>query len=294
MIDGARTESAWEGRVAKTMRSRGAGIVGLLLGLITLSLLVLSLVHAAARGKNLLGQQTFASIVITLAGFGVFHIFAISSLSILAERPARSLWSASQLAKYLPAPGASLGGMLHSSVRGGLSPRQALFLTLRHSGVLLGSALAVGAWSVGALAHNRTGFPEWAPVLGLLVLSALVLLVSVRHLGPRNAWRVIAAALAGWIVLGLSLWLGIARGHSPGVVVSSSFPAAWAMGFIVLPVPAGIGIREAALLFLLRPWLGQGGAAAFAILSRLLQIGSDGVLVAGDFLLRQRRARVQP
>jgi hypothetical protein len=282
---------SFEARVAQTLRSKVAGWIGLVLGLTTAALLLLALWDQISKGRTLLEEQTVWSILITFIGFAVFQIGAIISLSMLLGQPAAHLWAASQLAKYFPAPGASLGGMMHQSVRSGLSTRQAIGLTLRHSGILLGTALAVGAWALGSLAYQNSSIP-FAPVfLVSILVAAVVLLASTRTIDGSRAWVIVLVSTAGWVALGLGLWLGIARSHHGGPVIVTAFCAAWAAGFIVLPVPAGIGIRETVLVFLLKPWLGQGGAVSFAILSRMLHIGSDGVLVAAD-VFRRHKERV--
>jgi len=69
-----------------------------------------------------------------------------------------------------------------------------------------------------------------------------------------------------------------------------AFSIAWLAGLIALPAPAGIGVREAALLGVLGPVIGVGPALAAALIHRVLTLIADaGIFGAGMLLLWSQR-----
>lgn len=69
-----------------------------------------------------------------------------------------------------------------------------------------------------------------------------------------------------------------------------AFSIAWIAGLIAVPAPAGIGVREAALLGVLGPVIGVGPAIAAALIHRVLTLVADaGIFGAGMLLLWQKR-----
>jgi hypothetical protein len=82
-----------------------------------------------------------------------------------------------------------------------------------------------------------------------------------------------------------------------------AFALAWAVGFVVVVVPAGAGVREAVLVVLLSGSVGHSTALAAALATRLLMTLADGgwALALVPHVLRtrgtraaQRRAAVDP
>ena len=261
------------------LRSRPARWAGLVAGVAALALLAFALREELSRGD--VDGATPGALAVSLAGFLLFHAGAVASLRLLGGSPAPQVWAAAQLAKYLPAPGAALGGMVHSAVVRGGTARDAVSLTLRHSAVLLAGALLAGAPSAGDATADRWGVPAWL-VPAVMVAGAAALAVAVKR-----PWAALACATAAWAVLGVALWAGVAARDGDAFTVATAFSAAWAVGFVALPVPAGIGVREAVLLVLLEPSLGRPGALSFAVLTRVLHIVSDAV-VALVFLVVRR------
>jgi glycosyltransferase 2 family protein len=67
------------------------------------------------------------------------------------------------------------------------------------------------------------------------------------------------------------------------------FTAAWLLGYIVPGAPGGIGIREAAVLAIYGPVMGDGMAASLAILWRLIATISDLMTFLAAFLISKVR-----
>ena len=81
------------------------------------------------------------------------------------------------------------------------------------------------------------------------------------------------ALIVPWLAYGVAFWL-FARGtvgdRAPGLSLSiASFTAAYVWGIIWVPVPAGLGVREAALVALLSPQIGSEVAVILALGSRI-------------------------
>ena len=53
------------------------------------------------------------------------------------------------------------------------------------------------------------------------------------------------------------------------VPVASAFAAAYVAGYLFIPAPAGVGIREGMLIVFLTPHLGVGVAGALAVIARI-------------------------
>ena len=73
-----------------------------------------------------------------------------------------------------------------------------------------------------------------------------------------------------WLVWGLAhryLLLGIGL-DAPIIAYVGAYSLAWAAGYVVLILPAGMGVREGVLSVLLAPYMVTGGGALCALLSR--------------------------
>jgi glycosyltransferase 2 family protein len=137
----------------------------------------------------------------------------------------------------------------------------------------------------------------YPPVLNRLVARTLRLLRREPMPSPLSVAGIAKAAgwsLISWGLWGVHIWM-LAMGvgaDGAGLLLRStgSFAAAWALGFLLVLVPAGAVVREAALIVLLRPGMTTGQATVVALASRLL-------LTVGDLgwgliaLLAERRRR---
>lgn len=143
----------------------------------------------------------------------------------------------------------------------------------------------------------------WVALLAPLLLACLhprlvhpVLRWLHRMLGrgsvpERVCGSAIVAALGWltvtWIGYGLSMLLLLApvtRSDTEALLVPMAlggFALSWTVGFLAAGVlvvaPAGLGVREVALLMVLGPVVGGGAAAAVVLLSRVVHTLADGV-----------------
>jgi hypothetical protein len=71
----------------------------------------------------------------------------------------------------------------------------------------------------------------------------------------------------------------------------ASFPASWLIGFLSLITPGGLGVREAALYFMLAPVTATGMAVVLAVWSRIVMLLSESLSVGIVFLVTRKSLR---
>lgn len=85
--------------------------------------------------------------------------------------------------------------------------------------------------------------------------------------------------IGAWGFLGITLFLLakiIAPPHGLPLLVSASiYAAAWIVGFLSFWAPAGIGVREAVLVMLLRPWMPENNAILLALEARMVLLMTE-------------------
>jgi uncharacterized membrane protein YbhN (UPF0104 family) len=125
----------------------------------------------------------------------------------------------------------------------------------------------------------------YPPVLRRLMALAARLLrrptfdvpVSGRHLAVADLWSVVM-----WVLFGVQAWLlalDLAPGEVPSFpVMTGAFALSWVVGFLFVLAPAGVGVREAALVVALGGALTPAGALALALVSRIIMTGGDALL----------------
>jgi glycosyltransferase 2 family protein len=219
----------------------------------------------------------------------------------------------SQVGKYLPGSvwpllaqvelGRDLGVPRQRSATAGV-----LFLGLNPLTGLIVAAATLPLVSPDAARHYL-----WA--LAVVPIGLAVLHPRVLNPALRQAFRLIrrpplerplrAAGLAraaGWLfvmwlcyglsVLALAGPLGI-RGGESFLVSTGAYALAWSAGFLVVIAPAGLGVRDAALVLTLSPVMSVGSATAVAAVSRVVQTAGDGLwaLAAGALHAKARLRR---
>jgi glycosyltransferase 2 family protein len=179
--------------------------------------------------------------------------------------------------------------------------------------VLVGTGLVVGLPVVPLLGRDAVAEYRWLVLV--LPLVALVLAPPVLNRAIALALRAIGrpplpaplslagvVRVAGWALVSwgwygvqvyvLARGLGVEGGGLLWLQGTGAFAVAFASGLLLVVVPAGAGVREAALLVLLGSTVTVPVAAVLAVVSRLLFIVGDltwaGVAVAAA---RSGRAR---
>ena len=217
----------------------------------------------------------------------------------------------SQLTKYLPAGGAVQAASQVSLAASGGVPLGRVALAFPVSAI---ASVAAGA-TLGAGLVLASELPGWARALALVGLAAPALLhrrflaavlTAVRRFVPRipapdqlpnqqsiltfYAWALVSI---GCTAAAYAVLLHALDGEpSPAVVLCAS-AMSWTIGFLAIPLPAGIGVREAMLVAVL-PGVGAAPLLAASLSHRLLAIGAELAAAFGSKLLGRGSRRLEP
>jgi glycosyltransferase 2 family protein len=213
-----------------------------------------------------------------------------------------------QLGKYVPGGIWPVVGRGELAVRGGASrsvayTSVALSLACTYlAATLVSIVFLMASVASGGRADGALWVLVLAPV-GLALLHPVVLTrsvavaerllsrgVSVVVPGYRTIVGLVARHAPAWVLIGGATWL-VARAFDPDPAVAQVLFAAvlsWVVGFVVIPVPGGIGVREAAFVAAATS-LGSEVAATVAVASRLVFIAAD--LGGAGLALTLRSAR---
>jgi glycosyltransferase 2 family protein len=223
----------------------------------------------------------------------------------------RGTFYLSQLTKYLPA-----GGVVQAASQLGLAPSAGV--PLKRAAVAY-PVSAVGAVAAGATLASPlamdTDLPAWVRVLAALGLATVGLLhrgLMARALGlARRAIHRVPTAdqlptqrdilmFYLWALLTIGSLCGTyvvllhsLNNDSSALTTFSAFAASWVLGFVAVPIPAGIGIREAVLVGLL-PGVPTAQLLSASLALRLLTIGTELLAMSGNRMLLRRHVRLRP
>jgi uncharacterized membrane protein YbhN (UPF0104 family) len=169
-------------------------------------------------------------------------------------------------------------------------------------------AVAAAA-TIGSGLVFATDLPGWVRLLALLGLSSVILLhrgllARVLELSRRVIHRIPTAdqlprqrdiiLFYGWALLTIGalcaaytvLLSSLVSGVNP-FRVFCAFAVSWVIGFLAIPIPAGVGVREALLVGLV-PGVGTAPLLAASLALRLLSIGAELLALAGNKLVARR------
>lgn len=219
-----------------------------------------------------------------------------------------------QLGKYLPGglwPIVGRGELLY---RGG-TPRSVAYASVAISLMLTYLAAAVVALPVITATALGGQSVMIQAASGIALLGAIAVVVHPRVFATAESiasrflhrqwdlefppWHITIAIIAtstiSWVLIGLTTWIvAAAYAVTPpmGATVSAT-ALSWLIGFLIIPVPGGIGVREAAFIAVM-PGLTETGAALLAISSRVVFVAADvtgAVLVTGAVFIARARIR---
>lgn len=238
-------------------------------------------------------------VVVTLTGGGM------SWLALFGKDAPRRLvadFYLAQLGKYIPG-----GGIWQAAGQVGLSTSKELSATRVTSNLAVHAVIQLsGALTIGGFLAFNARLPVWLRLLCGLGLAAPLILhrswmaflldrlggrlrLDSTQTSPPDQRTIIRSFLWGLApIAGFSLAFAlIIHDLQPGAGILRDAPAfamAWAIGFAMVPFPAGLGVREAVLIALV------GGSTAVTVAAsitlRLLAIGGDLILAAFSRRLR--------
>ncbi|MBT2503076.1 YbhN family protein [Curtobacterium sp. ISL-83] len=201
----------------------------------------------------------------------------------------------SQLGKYLPGSVWPIAAQAQMAGEVGLAKSSSIVLSLIAMLVSIATGLGVGAVLLPFIDLHLLQSYWWLPIVGVAFLVCLT--PPIMRIGVRLAlrilrrpdapfaygWRVASTSsglqVGNWLFGGAQLWLVLiglgvdpARSFVPAV---AGFALAFALGVLLIPFPAGLGVREFVITVVLASVTGPGVAVTAAILSRLLYAVAD-------------------
>jgi uncharacterized membrane protein YbhN (UPF0104 family) len=246
---------------------------------------------------------------------GLWALALRQAAGLPVARGAR-IWFLANLARYVPGNVWSFVGAVELARREGVARRTTLATMALTQLLSVGVALLVGLplllaeWArLGRPALYGAAAVAAVAALAVALRRRLVGLLRRRYPGVEPADLVPApgtAVLLGvgyacyWVVTGLAFAALVRSVHplAPADVplTVAAYAAAYAVGFLALVTPAGLGVREGVLAVALAPIMPAGAALLVALLSRLWMMAFEllGALtaVAVERRLDRRRERV--
>jgi uncharacterized membrane protein YbhN (UPF0104 family) len=291
-------QATWRTRV-----TRIGSVVGAVLVVACVAFVARRLAHEWSAARDALGDASWSWIVLAVVAAGA----AMTSVAIGWQRVLDALgarvatgdavvwYFVGEIGKYLPGTFWPVVGRAELARRGGVA-RAVSYQSVVLSLLLLYLACAlVGGALVGVGAAIVI-------VVGIAVLHPGVsgrLLELVRRVTKRDidvvvpslatSARLTAVYVPAWVLVGTATW-AVARALDPSASWTHIVPAAtasWLVGFLAVPVPGGVGVREAAFVAF-ATGLAPGVAPATAVIARLVFVAVD---AAGAAVLAPRVRR---
>lgn len=215
-----------------------------------------------------------SNLMLALAWWNLLGHFGANT----AKRWPIKIYGISQLAKYVP------GNIFH------LAGRQAMGVAAGVPGWPLAKS---SAWELGLISFTGGMFgllalPLIAPAitvamgLGLFAVTVAGVAALLRHyLGPLVAcalgWYVGFLAISGMLFVGLVDVVSARAnpGGLPWIPMGGAYVIAWLVGLVTPGVPAGVGVRELVLLFLLNDVIVEADLVLAVVLGRVVTVGGD-------------------
>lgn len=220
---------------------------------------------------------------------------------------AARIWCLANLARYVPGRVWGVAGLVMLAQRAGIASWAAAASTVAVQALGIGTAFVVGALAAPSRSTPLALLAAALAAFGTLGLLAWPRVVErVSRLFPAAApWRPLdvphalqagALTLLAWITYGTAFWLlaqGVGVAGLRPVTAAGVFAIGYIVGLVAIFAPGGIVVREAALVALLTPIVGSGGAVALSIASRI-QLTLTEVAAAAVALAVERRTRGGP
>jgi uncharacterized membrane protein YbhN (UPF0104 family) len=234
-------------------------------------------------------------------GWGFAHLIRASSTPPPARVLLIEVYFRGMLARYLPGkvgiPAVRMASAARLSVGPGFMAASVVVETLAWlaSGFVLTLLLTLGPWAPAGMSelwkHPLAKVSVAAALAGSLVLATLGvrryparllrLLRLERREGPLLPPALLVASSLYWVgtaCASVALAVALGVGLDSALLVAIAGMASLLVSFLALPVPAGLGVREAVIVMVLSSTLSAPVALAFGLLSRGLMLGIELVL----------------
>lgn len=289
--------------MASSRRNGAIGIVGVLIGLAGVAFVARTIIRERDEILETLSSANPAWIVAAvLAVLAAMTVIGWNWLDMLARRGAQLplgaglMWYfVGQLGKYVPGGVWPIVGRAELAARAGASRSTAYQTTALSMFATYAAAVVVAAIAGLASPADRRLIALGLAVGTGIVLSVLFLpaarvriLRAVHRLTKRELNLPEGTRILFDIIRHIPVWLLITVGNMStvfalggdidlGLMVDLTFATAlsWIIGFVVIGVPGGLGVREATFIALMSDQLGLGLATSVALASRVVSIAAD-------------------
>lgn len=228
----------------------------------------------------------------------------------------------SNLARYVPGAVWQFAGLAALAAAAGASPvaasvgvllQQLILLSTGFVLVLSGAPHVLGAWT-----HD---LDTWSQVVLAATLTAGLIVIGPRALPaarrlaerivkrpvplptppPRAFALYVVRSALGWVAYGVAFWLfgrALYGADAPHLwLAATAYLTSYLLGLLAVFAPAGLGVREGALVLALSPALGTERAIVLAGASRLwlmaIEISGALTVVALDWIMQRLRASAE-
>lgn len=225
-------------------------------------IVLLSFVYAFA---SILLALAWASLLLHL-GASVGHLWAVRAYAI------------SQLAKYMPGNIFQFAGRQSLGMAVGIPADKLLISSVWEIGLIACAGASFGALGIPIFLHTL------APQVGLMLWIGIVAILSVlfvRIFGKEVSVAFLLQILFLCVSAGCFVWLlfsvhGLgSQGISFWPVLGGGYIVAWLVGLLTPGAPAGLGVREAVLLFLFHRIIPDSDLLLAVLLSRFTTVLGD-------------------
>lgn len=200
------------------------------------------------------------------------------------------------LGRYLPGSIWHFAGRTVWLVERNISKRAAMSSLALEQGATLGASLVIGVLSIiGLMPPNRKSiFLFFGLLVILLITYKIIFRWAINNFGlGQNPTGISAQSkqrridllplmyLSFWIIYGLGIYTLAQAIYSFPFSILQMFQTvgivalAWAVGYLSLAVPGGVGVREGMLVLLLSNFLPVPVASIIALFSRGIQIAAE-------------------
>ena len=272
-------------------------------------------VHAALA--KLAGVDVAAAALCVILGLGCMMMAWRALLTDLGSPlplpAAIRVMFVGQLAKYVPGAVWAVAAQVELARDYHVPRRRSATASLVGMAVTLVVALIAAGLTLPLVSANAARHYWW--VLALIPLAVACLYPAVVKFGldlvlkiarrpplekaislPGMA-RALAWATLGWICYGAQAWFLIREfaGRGPHVLALSlgAYALAWAVGFLIIVFPGGIGPREIALIAVLAPVMPAASALVVALASRVVTTAGDLIWAGVGVLIGRARPAQQ-
>lgn len=209
-------------------------------------------------------------------------------------RWAIKVYGQSQLAKYVPGNIFHLAGRQTLGMAAGLPARPLAKSSLWELGLLAAAGAILGILALPLL------WPTLALWMSTALFMAVMLILcaaSYSLYASRVTWALMLQtaflALSGCVFIGILTVVVPESTALPALpVLCGAYVLAWLAGFITPGTPAGVGVREIVLLFLLRGQIEQADLLLAIVLGRVVTVIGDLLyFIMATFINKKRRIK---